>query len=219
MNAFARNEIAILGSGYGVVQRHPLPVRTALQFLYEPIITLATGRPAGYQASMPTMTSVGGYTLCRMQLEHCPPSDLLLLNLSPDALLGREAGLLPLLAEHVWEDHELVVNIVHQDKGHARDSRLAYQRLQQAGIAIALEDTAVLEINNLAAFLDARLLKINVSTLETPARKRSTPLECMLDVARKVGIQTLLAGVETKEHLDWAKKLDVDLVQGAYFRM
>jgi EAL domain-containing protein (putative c-di-GMP-specific phosphodiesterase class I) len=91
--------------------------------------------------------------------------------------------------------------------------------LQQSGTAIALEDVGVRwGMFSLSAFLDASVIRFNGAGLRALNEKAAqATVDWLVSAARRIGVQTIMSGVDACDQFDWAKRLGVDCVQGRLF--
>jgi hypothetical protein len=230
MNAFTRDEILMIDSlaarSMGNTVGMELATMTA-EIEYQSVICARHGEIVGYQA-LPTnpgrlvgdVNTEFGYL--EAQINRGPNAAMLIVNVHADALLagGKErSDLLSRFSRDAWGERELIVNILPGTASGNHSLCRAYELMQQAGVPLLLEDTQVRNsMDTSYAFTDARLFRINVSTLEARNR-RDIPLECMLEKAREIGVQTILNGVVGKRHVEWAMRMGVDYVQGSMHKV
>lgn len=157
----------------------------------------------------------------RWQIGHAPRDGLLFLNLDPDVLENtadyREHPILKLLNQPNRMVVEIIENASIQE---ARRSLWLAECLAQMGIRSALDDIgADGTMLSLPVLCSVDILKFDrcwLKAIQQPAQKRM--LSMLIDYARQEKRLTILEGVETEEDLALARLLDVDLVQGFYFR-
>ncbi|MEE8807254.1 MAG: EAL domain-containing protein [Lactimicrobium sp.] len=65
--------------------------------------------------------------------------------------------------------------------------------------------------------LDFDELKIDMSFLSTASKKARIILEDIVRMAKRIGIQTLAEGVETKEQYEFLRRIGCEKIQGFYF--
>jgi EAL domain-containing protein (putative c-di-GMP-specific phosphodiesterase class I) len=92
--------------------------------------------------------------------------------------------------------------------------------LRQRSIGIALYDVGAPDtLLSLETLRDVDVLKLDASWLSRVHEPRDRAvLDALLALARRLGTRTVLEGVETPAHLDVARGLGVDAVQGFLFR-
>lgn len=213
---------------------------------YHPIVEVQAGEVMGYQAAARFWTrerrpiSTGSMFAClhrnplllyhaeleikKLQIEQSPASGWLIVDLDIDSFF--EAGeslhnpFLRLFKQHAWSEREVIVNIV--ENHHTADAHRAQRMiglLQQSGTAVALEDIGVRwGMFSLSAFLDASVIKFNGLVLRALNEKAAqATVDWLVSAARRIGVQTIMAGVDSCEQFDWAKRMGVDCVQGALF--
>ncbi len=159
----------------------------------------------------------------RLQLNEAPTHGLLFVNLDPDSYAAGETEegnnlFLPLLTV---QRSRLVVEVI--ENLHLRDVVLAQgmmEALDREKIRMAIDDLSSSRgLVSSASLMNAAFLKFDRSWLsgELTARQR-TILTWALAQAMDLGLTTVLEGVETKEHLEMARQMGFDLVQGFLFR-
>ncbi len=209
---------------------------------YQPIVELATRTPCAYEglarfhapdgATLPTEKVFAWLhqdptrlTEVERQLKHLQisraPSAPLFLNLDPDShALARDAGA-PLLDTLAGHGARVIVEVVESmalsDAGRIR--RMV-RDVKSAGYDVALDDLgAANALVSLESLVAVDVLKFDRSVLRSVADLRYRALvESLVAVAKRIGIRTVLEGVEVREDLAIADALGVDLVQGYLFR-
>lgn len=161
----------------------------------------------------------------RLQIELAPADGLLFVNLDPDAWAEAETpdGRDAYLELFAPQRERLVVEVIENMNLH--DVALA-QRISSActaaGLRIALDDVSSSKgIVSFAALADAHYMKFDRSWLFAVADGDGTRLallEYALSFSRRFALTTVLEGVETEEHLAWARRFGFDCVQGFLFR-
>ena len=157
----------------------------------------------------------------RFQIENAPVGPLYL-NVDPDSFhagtgLARNA----LLDAMAGPRSGLVVEVIESlSINDARRGREMVRALRQRSIGIALDDVGAPDtLVSLEALRDADILKLDSSWLARACDPRDRAvLEALLGLARTLETRTVLEGVETVAHLDLARALGVDAVQGYLFR-
>jgi EAL domain-containing protein (putative c-di-GMP-specific phosphodiesterase class I) len=210
---------------------------------YEPIVELATGRVAGYEAlarfvrpdgvavspgtlfallhADPQLLLAAELAVKRHQLAHAPRGAELFVNLDPDSwAAGGEGARNPLLDLLAAAPMPLVVEAIENlDASDALLSRGMLAAARARGLRIALDDVGA--ANSLLSFesLDqAEVLKFDRTLLRALGRpRRRAVIQALARMARETGGRTILEGVETAADLKLAADLGVDLVQGWYF--
>lgn len=254
MNAFVKQEIKAIGLEAGL-DPTLLPPAELLDVIfgrrfgveYQPLVSVQSGQVIGYQATArfwtntnrllhtgkmfrclhrnPLLLFHAEYELKKLQIEKCPATGMLILDLDIDSFLegGKDQGnpFLKLFKEHIWAEREdLIINIVENaDTADALQSQRMVEMLQEAGISVAMEDIGVRwGMFSIGAFIDARVIRFNglaMQALDQAAARAA--LEWMLEAAKRIGVQTILGGIDTPAQLDWARGLGVDCLQGPIF--
>lgn len=213
---------------------------------YRPIVEVQAGEVVGYQAQARFWTATrqpihaGEMFAClhrnplllyhveleikKLQIAQAPTSGWLMLNLDIDSFF--EAGddlnnvFLQLLKQYAWSDREIIINIVeNHNMSDAHRSQRMIALLQQSGTAIALEDIGVRwGMFSLSAFLDASVIRFNGASLRALNEKAAqATVDWLVSAARRIGVQTVMSGVDSCDQFDWAKRLGVDCAQGRLF--
>ena len=91
-------------------------------------------------------------------------------------------------------------------------------KFHDAGYQVWMDDfgSGYSTLNALKDF-DFDELKIDMDFLNRFGEKSKTILASVVDMAKKLGIQTLAEGVETEEHLDYLRRIGCEKMQGYYF--
>ena len=158
----------------------------------------------------------------RLQLDEAPAHGLLFVNLDPDSFACGEAEsgdnrFVPLLTA---QRSRLVVEVI--ENLHLKDVALAHRMmtvLDREKIRMAIDDLSSSRgLISYASLISASFLKFDRSWLngELSSRQR-TILTWALAQAMDLGLTTVLEGVETQEHLNMARHMGFDLVQGFLF--
>lgn len=127
---------------------------------------------------------------------------------------------LSLFKSHAWSERELVINLV--ENHHTADadrSQRVIELLQQSGTAVAMEDVGVRwGMFSLSAFLDTSIIKFNGAELKrlNESAAKAT-VDWLVSAARRIGVETIMAGVSDCQDFEWARRLGVDCVQGELF--
>lgn len=162
--------------------------------------------------------------LKKLQIAAFPGEGWLMLDMDVDSFFaggeGDDNPFLPMFKEYAWSDREIVVNLVsHGDKQDPWRAQHAMDLLQQSGMTVALEDPGVYwGMFSLGTFLDAAMVKVSSRILQELDEKAAQAMvDWLVGAARKLGVQTVMTGVETCATLDWARKMGMDCVQGPLF--
>lgn len=164
----------------------------------------------------------------KLQIDKFPFKDhgahWLMLDLDIDSFVEGGQSLsnpfLALFKSHAWSERELVINLV--ENHHTADvdrSQRVIELLQQSGTAVAMEDVGVRwGMFSLSAFLDASIIKFNGAELKRLNESAATAtVDWLVSAARRIGVQTIMAGVSDCHEFEWARRLGVDCVQGGLF--
>ena len=225
----------------------PGPVREALEarrfgVQYEPVVELRTSTPCAFEAlariqardgsllepsrvfaalhSDPTLFAGVELSLKRLQLERSP-GPVLFVNLDPDGYAACHAQGVPILELLAGQRRTVVVEIIENvGRSDAGRIRTLIRELELSGLAVALDDLlAPNALVSLESLLRVQYLKLDRTTLKASTDLRHRALvESLVALARKLGVRTVLEGVESAADLSFAEMLGVDLVQGHLFR-
>lgn len=217
--------------------------RREILALFQPLVSLADqsifgfehlgrGKLAGKVASpgqlFPIAEAVGiEARLNRMLREVCfeeavglPPGRRIFINTHPKEILDIE-GLVRSLAEarQRWPSLDLVVEIHETAVTDIATFRHLRRALGAEGIDIAFDDFGTGQAR-LVELADAtpRYLKFDIVWLsEGAGARRSALLRRLLGLAKDLGIETVLEGVEAKEQAEEARRLGFEYAQGYHF--
>jgi EAL domain-containing protein (putative c-di-GMP-specific phosphodiesterase class I) len=93
-----------------------------------------------------------------------------------------------------------------------------FARLQAIGVRIAVDDFgAGYSSLGFLIGLDADTLKIDRTILEFDATRRGSLVAAIAELGRTLGLTVVVEGVETPEHLAWARQAACDAAQGYHF--
>jgi diguanylate cyclase (GGDEF)-like protein/PAS domain S-box-containing protein len=93
-----------------------------------------------------------------------------------------------------------------------------FARLQDIGVRIAVDDFgAGYSSLGFLIGLDADTLKIDRTILEFDATRRGSLVAAIAELGRTLGLTVVVEGVETPEHLAWARQAACDAAQGYHF--
>ncbi|ABE48656.1 EAL domain-containing protein [Methylobacillus flagellatus] len=162
--------------------------------------------------------------LKKQQIADFPGEGWLMLDLDMDSFFaggeGTDNPFLNLFREHAWSDREIIINVV---QNHTMQETLRTQHmmdlLQHSGTSVALEDAGLSwGMFSLSAFLDAAMVKFSSrALLDMDGKAAQAMVDWLVGAARKIGVQTVMTGVDTCAALEWARKMRIDCVQGRLF--
>lgn len=158
----------------------------------------------------------------RLQLDEAPAHGLLFVNLDPDSFAAGDcADGSNVFTQLLGARRDRVV-VEAIENLHLQDVILScrmIEALAAADIRIAVDDLSSSRgLISYASLLSAAVVKFDRSWLNGELTPRQHKLLVWaVAQARDLGLSTVLEGVETREHLEQAKKLDFDLVQGFLF--
>ena len=225
------SEVGVRPSARRVAEQPDLAGQVRLDMLYQPILMLATGKVAGYEALArfpdtdggpleifaDAWTSGDGPALearaLRAALTTPPPiGRYVSVNVSPGALEH----------EQVWRAlprdlSGVVVEITEQNAESAQSLTAHVARLRRRGAAIAVDDTGA-GYAGLTRLMELRpevikLDRLLVSGLDHDDAKLSL-VEALVRYARRVGSTVCAEGIETLAELEILADLDVTFGQG-----
>jgi EAL domain-containing protein (putative c-di-GMP-specific phosphodiesterase class I) len=160
-------------------------------------------------------------TTKRFHIEHAPCGPLYL-NVDPDSFHAAAPDAEnPLLDAIGGYQAGVVVEVIESSSvSDAHRGSDMVRALRQRSIGIALDDVGAPDtLLSLDTLRDVDVLKLDASWLSRVHEPRDRAvLEALLSLARRLGTRTVLEGVETPAHLDVARALGVDAVQGYLFR-
>lgn len=211
---------------------------------YEPIVSLHSGQVVAHEAlarfvkpdgslvspgtmfallhGSPELLLEAELKLKAHQIEHAPRQGELFLNLDPDSWeAGGRGPDNPLLSLLAGAPMRVVVEVIeNMDGADAQLARELVGELRSRGLHIALDDVgAQNSLLSFEALDDAEVLKFDRILLRRLGRsRRLAVVRALAEVARESGARSILEGVETKEDLELARSLGVDLVQGWFFK-
>ena len=246
MNAFHTAELAKLQHTPRVSPREEIQdtfFPSCFHGAYAPVIDVRSGEVIGFQTSerfwtgrcrnpgtsqpltsrlrRPSLSYYGRLGLKQQQILCAPDHGWVMLDLDVDSFFAADAephnAYLQLFRQYAWTEREIIVNIVGQPKN--ADLQAMADRLQQYGIEIALNAAGLHRGQfSLEALLDATIVQFDSSILDRAPGPAGFSAETLMQIARDVGIQTVMTGVDRPEHYDRARKMGVDGVQGRLFR-
>ena len=213
---------------------------------YQPIVETQSGEIAGYEAlarfhlsdmrqispmemfsrlhANPLLLFHVELEMKKLQIALRPRGSQLYLNLDTDSYVqggtGADNPFIALFREHAYSDAELVVEVIENlDTRDAAQSQRMIDTLLGHGMRVALDDIgATYGLLSLGSLVDATAVKFDWGWLAQMGQaKRRATLEWLIGMARDLGIQTVLEGVETCDDMEQAKRLHVDYVQGFLF--
>ena len=210
---------------------------------YQPIVDLASGATVAHEAlsrfyggpdrayppaplfarlhDEPSMLLHVELETKRFQIERAPAGPLFV-NVDPDSYHAGAGGPGHALLDTLGRcTVPLVVESIEilgaRDGGRSSDMIRA---LRARGLGVALDDIgAPGALLSLDALAEVDVLKLDRSWLRRARDPRQRAvLDALAGLARRLGARTVLEGVETAEHLAFARELGVDAVQGFLFR-
>jgi diguanylate cyclase (GGDEF)-like protein len=159
----------------------------------------------------------------RSRLAHAAPGGRVSVNLSPRQIGRSDAAdiILDLVASSgvapEWIDLEITENGIMTD---IERSRQTLGALKDAGLSISLDDFGVGQTSlSYLARLPIDRIKLDRSFVSAALASAETRAICesIVQLARRLGIQTLAEGVETQAEADYFRGIGCDAMQGYHF--
>ncbi len=202
--------------------------QASARFWTKELQPLDTGKMFAHLHQNPLLLFHTELEMKKLQIAKFPFKDhganWLMLDLDIDSFVEGGQSLsnpfLSLFKSHAWSERELVINLV--ENHHTADadrSQRVIELLQQSGTAVAMEDVGVRwGMFSLSAFLDASIIKFNGAELKrlNESAAKAT-VDWLVSAARRIGVETIMAGVSDCQDFEWARRLGVDCVQGELF--
>lgn len=185
---------------------------------YQAILDASSIQIVGYQV-LPGRNTFNTEAI-NQQIDECPLSGLLLLDIpisdeSVEKGYGIEASSLETIRRHRWTERELVVHIVATRK---QSTWYACKLLQESGVATAVDyDDMRHDLLSVDTFVDARLIRFRAAALMPERGPVAAGALCLLNAAKRLGIQTLVTAVATHDQAIRARALGIDWLQGPIF--
>lgn len=157
----------------------------------------------------------------QFQLAHAPDSGKLFINIDQDAFDVFENDQTNPLVTIVAKNDRIVVEIIENSSiSDARISASMGNIYTNLGVPLALDDIgahhSMVDLNLLPK---VSYLKLSLDWISRIAEKDALILlNTIIEYSRKAGKKTILEGVETPEHLNMAKELGVNFVQGYHYQ-
>ncbi len=153
----------------------------------------------------------------KFQIGHAPKNYMLFVNIDPHAIEVNAAAMLDLLLQQPQICVEIIENTCINDAHLAADF---IKQLVKHDISVGLDDVgaphSMLSIDLMSQVTCLKFDKYWLETANNPQYQHL--LTALLQFAKKTNKLTVLEGIETIEHLAFAQKIDVDLVQGFLFK-
>lgn len=169
----------------------------------------------------PLMLLLVELTAKKAQLAHAPGQGWLFVNLDPDSYEADHDRLLSDLLVRHSRRNSLVVEIIENHS--LRDielTRRMMEELASLGIPLALDDVGTDGgVLSFSVMEDVAFMKLDRYWLTSPhSTRKEDVLSCLLNLARRFGITPILEGIETEAHLQRARHLGIDYIQGFLFK-
>lgn len=112
---------------------------------------------------------------------------------------------------------QLVYEIMEFDEGNIQEILNGAKVLSEYGITVAMDDFGQCASNaSRAKILLPSIIKLDKSLLDNFINRDDLDLVDSIELAKSIGAQVILEGLETKEQLDKLAHLDIDMFQGFY---
>lgn len=210
MNAFTRQEIKAIAPNKPGDRWSAERARTSASvYQHQPVIDIRSHRVAAYHAVKRQWAKRSALPEIKRCIESSPAGRPLLLTLSLQNYVEVEHGqgnaLLQLLQQYLWADRELIVHLEHHNDETWGPLEI-YKRLQKSGIPTMVDAGASWDLPSINTLLDAQIIRFNAAQLPEA-------LEQLLQLAKTLGVQTLLTDIRNKAQVAWARKLGFDWLQ------
>lgn len=219
MNAFIRQEISAVDQ-HGCDGAQPWkPARQQQGIAYLPIVHARLRHIIGYRAELDTESGV--VDCLRRQIMQGPQSGLLLVDLNTAECLKRGRchtdHMCALLTQEAWTDRELIVHVGNERRSSFWQTVQIQQRLRELGVGFAVDWDIRSSLLYLDTLIDARLICFDADVLKEDEPCSAKAVTQMLQIANRLGIQTLLTGVSDGEQAEEARRRGFHWLQGPLF--
>lgn len=130
-------------------------------------------------------------------------------------------GLLASRIQHLGlKNSQIVMELIELDCENLRYLETAMEKLNQNGFNVAIDDFGV-NASTEARVLQVKphILKMDRSLLVQYCSGDHAPLLSALQLAKRIGAQTVIEGIETAQQLNAMRALNIDLYQGFHLAM
>jgi EAL domain-containing protein (putative c-di-GMP-specific phosphodiesterase class I) len=210
---------------------------------YEPIVSVASGRTAAYEALArfrrrdgrlvgpsrvfsaldpdPALRLRAELSLKLHQIEHAPHAPLFV-NLDPQSFLrAGDHRVNPFLTLFSWSRKRIVVEVIESlaTTDAVRASRM-FDALRARGLKVALDDVGCSGgLLSFDALAEAHVVKFDRTLVPRMRDPNARGLvQAIARMARETGGRTVFEGIETTAEFVLVRELGVDLAQGFLFR-
>lgn len=161
------------------------------------------------------------YRIKQHQIQYAPATQALFLNIDQDAFEVFLSEPTHPLVELIASAPQAVVEIIENSSvSDARLSIAMLKRFGKAGVPLALDDVGAEDsLVALDVLAGVRYIKLARDWLvRWQGGQAHHLLQHLIQFAHATEKQVILEGVETEQHLAWARELGIDYVQGFLFR-
>ncbi|MEF1175027.1 EAL domain-containing protein [Vibrio sinaloensis] len=118
------------------------------------------------------------------------------------------------------KDAQIVMELIELDCENLRYLKTAMEKLNQNGFNVAIDDFGA-NASTEARVLQVKphILKMDRSLLLQYCSGDHAPLLSALHLAKRIGAQTVIEGIETAQQLNAMRALNIDLYQGFHLAM
>lgn len=155
------------------------------------------------------------------QLKHCPPDYPLFINYDPHSAVYDWAKMEATLSKRV-KDNPIIFELIEDAHTIPRESQeKLFKYLDEQGFPIALDDFGKpesffsFEIISLCDYVKIDLAWVNLSF---QYQNYFDYMKAFIEFAHSLGKEVIMEGIENEQHLDLAKRLNADYVQGYLYR-
>lgn len=137
------------------------------------------------------------------------------------ALVDIKSGLLvSRIKELNLSQTQIVLELIELDAQNPELLNLVMHQFKQHGFNIAIDDFGVhASTIERVREIQPNIIKFDRSMLLEYCNGATKPLELGIELAKSMGAETVVEGIETEQQLNAIKHLDIDMYQGFYFAM
>ena len=118
------------------------------------------------------------------------------------------------------ENSQLVMEVVELDASNEDNLKLAMEKLSECDFNIAVDDFGVNASNrHRVERLKPDIVKLDRSILISYMTGDQFPLLSAVKLAKNLGAKVVVEGIETQQHLDAMRSLNIDLYQGYFLAL
>lgn len=210
MNAFTRQEISAIRPSEPSKGWSRVPTCSAAQSpQYHAVVDAGTRHIVAYHATKTASSIHSVLEEIALCIDSGPAGGPLLLSLDLKDCMEEEHvegnGLFELLERYLWSDRELMIHLGHPDDD-AWCSLEMYKRLQKAGIQTMVDAGMAWDLPSTHILLDAHIIRFNAARLPPG-------VDQLLELAQRIGVQTLYTNIANRAQVAWALKQGIDWLQ------